>query len=34
MTEDEYADEKYLLNKDSGVKLSSNAKNMDDVILL
>lgn len=34
MTEDEYANEKYLLNKDSGVKASPNAENMDDVILI
>ena len=33
MTEDEFKAEKYLLNKDLGVKLSSNADNMDDVIL-
>eukprot|EP00102_Acyrthosiphon_pisum_P022812 XP_016660022.1 PREDICTED: lactase-phlorizin hydrolase [Acyrthosiphon pisum] len=30
MTEDEFKAEKYLLNKDLGVKLSSNADNMDD----
>jgi len=32
MTEDEFKAEKYLLNKDLGVKLTSNADNMDDVI--
>jgi len=34
MTEDEFKAEKYLLNKDSGVHLVSNADKMDDVILL
>jgi len=34
MTKDEFKAEKYLLNKDLGVQLSSNADNMDDVILL
>ncbi|XP_029347742.1 lactase-phlorizin hydrolase-like [Acyrthosiphon pisum] len=33
MTEDEFKAEKYLLNKDLGVKLSSNADNMDDDLL-
>jgi len=34
MTDEEYASEQYLTNKDKAIKLTSNAANMDAVILL